>query len=132
MRLQQRCRYPVNGAVKSASEFDVDDGKRDGDAEPTHQHRIEAAIARVVILILIAAELENIEEHVIGGADKIKAACIRGHFVADLRRYVFNPEERGVDVEARKLDAGQLKRRNVECDAGTFVAQSIEQALHPH
>ena len=50
--------HPFEPQPGAAPDFEVDDGEADRDAEPAIEHFVEEAVARVVVMIAVAAEPE--------------------------------------------------------------------------
>ncbi len=74
----------VDVAAEAAGDFHVDQRERNGNAQAAHEDGIEAAIAGVVILLGVAAELHDIEEEFVGTFDEVLAVGGGGELGADL------------------------------------------------
>ena len=87
-------------------------------------------IARIIVLVLIAAELQDVEEHRIQCFYKFQTGSVRSELRPDLLGEAAKAEGYCVVIYAREFYAGYFKRRYVEGNCRAVVAQSIEQMLH--
>ena len=109
--------------VEAIGDGEIDDGEGDGDALAGGDHLVDAAIAGVVVVRLVAGEALFAEEEFVEDLEAFDGVVLHAHAGVDFGGVGVEDVEEGTRVEIGKLNAAEFEGGQIERCVGVLSSQ---------
>ena len=120
----------VNRHLQAFGDGHVDHRERDGNARPRGDHFVQAAVAGVVVVALVARKSLLLEQEIVQHLQSFDAVILHPHPLVDLVGVGVEDVDEGRRIETGELYGCQFKSREIQRSVGFRACQDVDQRIH--
>ncbi len=121
---------PEHRHRQAPPDLHIQHGQRDGDAGAPFEHLIQATVAWVEEILLVAMEAQLSEQIALRGLDEVSAIVEVAQPVSEARSEFIQLVQKRLRRQIRELDGSQVQGRAVQAAPRRIVLEQLAQGVH--